>query len=484
MPKKIIFCSDGTWNHPQQSKPDPIRPKLNTNVAKLADQARLDGTVDPGCFPNTPTQTVIYDDGVGVEFPEFLGGAFGVGLFGKIKQAYAQIAEVYEQGDRLFLFGFSRGAYTARAFAGLLSLIGLPTTLPGADRKAAAREAAEKAFFAYFDQINRKHLVDAMASYQLEIPTIAMQGMWDTVGSLGFTGALFGWKDPAVYGFLDTDLHPNTEAAFHAMAIDEHRGEFAMTPWPGTARAGQVLKQVWFAGVHSEVGGSAPAVGLSDITLGWMLRNAEACGAELSPVADPYRNQDPQKALDPSTDSFNPLWVVSRRRPIPSDATIANSVVICLENDLTYNPSNLSLDGNRNLAPGYTLETVIAPLAAGGIVIPSNSVQFDTGFDLVAGKQYRFVATGEWIDKAPPPVGPAGVVDPGGIRHLMDHLKRVPLAPWMALLGRVGTGAWFVIGDDPRPRTLPAGRLYCCANDVPAFYFNNRGSVQLHIEQV
>ena len=117
-------------------------------------------------------------------------------------------------------------------------------------------------------------------------------------------------------------------------------------------------------------------------------------------------------------------------------------------------------------------------------MIPSNSTQFDTGFDIVAGKQYRFTARGGWIDKNPPPVNAGGVVDPGGVREHLNNLKRLPAAPWMALLGRVGNGDWFVIGLDTSARSLPAGRLYCCANDVPHFYSNNRGSVHLNIEEV
>ena len=180
--------------------------------------------------------------------------------------------------------------------------------------------------------------------------------------------------------------------------------------------------------------------------------------------------------------------MIDRHRSVPAGATIANSAEICLERDATYRPSNLSLDANHHLAPSYKIENVVAPLPPfTGIVVPSNSPHFDTGFDIVVGKQYRLIASGNWIGKTPP-INAGGVEHPGGIREAIFSaaglLKRMRSAPWMALLGQVGTGDWFLIGLDTSPRTLPPGRLFCCANDAPEFYFNNRGSVQLHIDEV
>jgi hypothetical protein len=309
--------------------------------------------------------------------------------------------------------------------------------------------------------------------------------MWDTVGSLGFTGSLAGIKDPIVYGFLDTDLHTNTEAAFHALAIDERREEFKPTLWTATSAPSQVLQQIWFTGVHSEVGGGSEEVGLSDITLSWMLKKAEACGIELTAAADAYRVMDPKHALDAMKDSWSPLWAFPVHRSIPPHSTLANSVALRLEEDLTYRPKNLSFDSAGTLDATYAIEPVVAPPSHGkGILIPSNNQSFDTQFDMVAGKRYRFYATGNWVDKNPPPITAAGVAHPGGIRETMNAFKRMPSAPWMALLGRVDNGPWFVIGLDDSPRTLPPGRLYCCANDVPHFYGNNHGSLELEIEAV
>jgi len=464
MPKKIVYCADGTWKHPG----DPTTENNgDTNIVKIKMLAE-----------DSPDQKVIYDNGIGVSFPEVLGGAFGVGIFGKIKQGYKQIADVYQKGDRIFLFGFSRGAYISRCLAGLLSTIGLPT-------QGDTHDAMEKAFGAYQLVAARDDLVKKLEPFAMDIPRIAMQGMFDTVGSLGITGSLFGLKDPAVYGFLDTDLHDNTEAAYHALAIDERRGEFKPTMWVSSGAAGQVLKQVWFTGVHSEVGGGSDEVGISNIALSWMLKNAEGCGLKLTQDADKFRAIEPKNALDAMKDSWNPGWAFPVRRSIPDGATIANSVAIRIEEDLTYRPKNLKIDASGKLDPGYPIEPVLAaPVHGEGILIPSNAKNFDTRFDIVAGTQYRFFASGSWVDQKPPGVGPEGVAHPGGIREGMNALKRVPSAPWMALLGKVDNGHWFVIGTDTSPKTLPAGRLYCCANDVPAFYGNNHGSILLDIEPV
>lgn len=341
MPKKIIFCADGTWNHPHQ--PAGVDPK-DTNVFKIFNLVQ-----------QSSDQSTIYDDGVGADglpLEHLVGGAFGVGLFDKIKQGYGQIAKNYQKGDAIYLFGFSRGAYTARAIAGMLTVCGLPTVNPPAD-------IADRAFHAYFDRDDRPASLAALAPFGMETPRIAMQGMWDTVGALGITGPLFGISDPLVYGFIDTDLHENTDAAFHALAIDERRAEFKETLWEPTGRPDQILEQVWFAGVHSEVGGGSDEIGLSDITLSWMLRNAERMGLALTPAASQYHNIDPKHALDQMKDSWSLLWAFPRRRQIPAGATVANSVKIRLQHDDSYRPSNLVANGPV-LDPGYQIENIVA----------------------------------------------------------------------------------------------------------------------------
>ncbi len=118
------------------------------------------------------------------------------------------------------------------------------------------------------------------------------------------------------------------------------------------------------------------------------------------------------------------------------------------------------------------------------VEVTSGKWSVDTGVILDGSKRYRFHAEGEWIDKDPPAVDAAGIEHPGGIRERLNWMKRLPAAPWMALLGRIDGDKWFVIGRDESVRKLPTGRLECCANDVIGSYSNNRGTILLTIREV
>lgn len=344
MPKNIVFLADGTWQSPKE--PTTTASALDTNVVKLRDVLVNDGI----------TQSVIYDDGLGIEFPKVLGGAFGVGIFGKIKQGYSQIAAVFKPGDSLYFFGFSRGAYTARCLAGMVSKIGVPTALNGRDYQTIAEMA--------FEGYEHSSAIADLAPFQMTKPTIKMQGVWDTVASLGFSGSLLDLKDPLVYGFLDTDLHEDTEAAYHALAIDERRWEFRPTLWGAPVTPTQIVEQVWFVGVHSEVGGGAQDTELSRITLNWMMKNAEAHGALLTADADPYRSVDPTFASDRIQDSWHIWCGPPVRRPIDPAAKISNSVALRAQRDNEYRPSNLKFEADGALASTYTVEPVLNLAAA------------------------------------------------------------------------------------------------------------------------
>ncbi len=190
-----------------------------------------------------------YDDGVGSDglvVQKVAGGAFGTGLFQKIKEGYTKLAHDYEKGDEIFIFGFSRGAYTARSLAGMIGVCGLPTA-------NFSDEVVDKAFEAYRNKDERTALLaDLNKTCNLFDANITMVGVWDTVGSLGIP-ALFGGVAPLLYGFLDTSLNPKILNAYQALAIDERRGEFPPTLWTSPS-PGQTVEQVWFSGVHCDVG--------------------------------------------------------------------------------------------------------------------------------------------------------------------------------------------------------------------------------------
>lgn len=336
MSKKIVFCADGTWDKPQNA----------TNVYKLYK-----------ALATTASQVPFYDDGVGatgLPLEHLVGGAFGAGLFEKVKEGYSQIAQVYEAGDEIFLFGFSRGAYTARSLAGMIAICGLPT-------QNFTQQLVETAFKAYRDKDDRQQLLASLGPNALFDAQIKMVGVWDTVGSLGVPGAVFNLPDP-LFGFLDTGLHPDIHNAYQALAIDEKRREFPPTLWTSTPAPGQVLEQVWFAGVHCDVGGSYPETGLSNITLSWMLSNAVALGIEVkSEAASLYLPLpvDPKQAIDTIHESWNILWGFPEHRSIAANSTISNSVGIRIAHVSAYRPPNITLD-NGQLATTYGAENTVS----------------------------------------------------------------------------------------------------------------------------
>jgi uncharacterized protein (DUF2235 family) len=310
----------------------------------------------------------IYDDGVGANgdpISRLLGGAFGTGLWKKIKQGYTKISHVYEQGDEIFIFGFSRGAFTARSLAGMIAACGLPT-------KNFTDDLVETAFDAYRDKSNRQEKLKKLANCDMFSGDIEMVGVWDTVGSLGIPSAI-GAIDPLFYGFLDTSLNPKIKHGYHALAMDERRAQFPPTLWTGQPATGQVLEQVWFTGAHSDVGGGEPddspgKTALSDITLGWMMSKASALGLQFDAnVQKQYMCPfDPEVALDQFHESWKVFCGFPIRRTIDKSASIANSVVVRCGHDTAWRPENLIFE-NGTLVPGYQIVTVVNEPAAAGV---------------------------------------------------------------------------------------------------------------------
>lgn len=294
-PRKLIVCCDGTWNRRDA-------PGSATNVAKMARALRpSDGS--------GVSQLIYYHPGVGTgnRVDHFLGGALGVGLSGNVQSAYAFLADNFnnDYGDRIFLFGFSRGAYTVRSLAGLIGLVGL---MHKADmeyfpevykiymsrryREALVRGpdvAAKDALRALFPkgEANGKNAELLKAVNRSRRTAIHFIGVWDTVGSLGVPYGPLSRVATARYNFHDTDLSERINFAYQALAIDERRGAFPPTLWTREAGRGadeqarkQVLEQVWFAGCHSNIGGGYEDSRLSDISFLWMVSKAAAAARE------------------------------------------------------------------------------------------------------------------------------------------------------------------------------------------------------------
>lgn len=258
--KNIVICSDGTWNSPEDDRP--------TNVLRLAR------AIAPRDAAGAE-QVVFYDWGVGSDRKKISGGITGEGLDKNIQDCYRFIIQNYDPADKLFFFGFSRGAYTVRSLAGLIRNCGIlrkehadqipaafdhyrkrqPSTNPSATNSAAFRSRYAVA----------------------DISEIEFLGVWDTVGSLGIPAPFFGVLNKGDYLFHDTSPSRIIRCARHAMSIDENREDFPVTRWE--PKPGLDLKEVWFAGVHSDVGGGyADDVLLSDIPAAWILREAAVRG--------------------------------------------------------------------------------------------------------------------------------------------------------------------------------------------------------------
>lgn len=337
MARRIIFCADGTWDSSSGQ----------TNVYKLFNAAA-----------SIPDQVTIFDDGMGPDglpIEKLTGDGVGEQLFAKIREGYTRIAQVYQQGDQLFLFGFSRGAYTARSLAGMIVVCGLPS---GDFDEATVLTA----FQAYRDSAARSDLLSTMSNQPLFPATVKMLGVWDTVGSLGIPAHLSG--DAALnFGFLDTSVHPSILNAYQALAIDERRAQYMPTLWTSSPVPSQTIEQVWFSGTHADVGGGVTdeAVGpmLSDIPLRWMMANASALGVQFAADAFTNATLDASVALTQIHETWSVLDGVPQLRSIPSAASIGNSVAVRCRYDSTYEPANLSLT-NGELASFYLVASVIS----------------------------------------------------------------------------------------------------------------------------
>jgi uncharacterized protein (DUF2235 family) len=295
--KNIVICCDGTGNEFGDN---------NSNVVKLYSTLIIDGKRQVGYYhPGVGTMGApTAHNKISRAWSSVMGLAFGAGLLANVGDAYRYLMNVYEDGDRVFIFGFSRGAYTARALAGLLHMFGL--LCPGNDglipyiiRLFAKRTRKAGGMTHTFEVAS-----GFKATFCRDCP-LHLLGVWDTVSSVGWV-----W-DPLKLPY--TGRNPDMANGRHAVSIDERRCYFRNNLW-GTPFPGQSIKQVWFAGVHSDIGGSyaESESGLSKITLEWMLCEAVPLGL----LVDAQRADrtlgrippPPPVAPDPGAKIHRSLW--------------------------------------------------------------------------------------------------------------------------------------------------------------------------------
>jgi uncharacterized protein (DUF2235 family) len=303
--KRIALFLDGTWNTLSD----------NTNVWRLKSL----------CAPisvDKSKQVIYYNAGLGTRSGQKVrGGAFGYGIDEIVLDAYEWLVENYNPNDEIFIFGFSRGAFTARSLSGLVSRFGLLT--PGSP--LSIRQLYDR--YRKGNQVLTIHQLSTdqkkvhptvleeewLLKYSLEI-SIKFIGVWDTVGALGKPSVHTSWLSGGSHEFLDTNLRTSNEFAFHAVAIDEHREAFLPTLWtkyvpkdPKTStppwRDLSQVEQRWFVGAHANVGGGYDNDLLAQVPLKWMMRKAAACGLSFRRDIDIEGNVH----QSPVVDSFGPF---------------------------------------------------------------------------------------------------------------------------------------------------------------------------------
>jgi uncharacterized protein (DUF2235 family) len=260
MARNLILLFDGTWNDR----------KDKTNVLRMRHSIASGGEDDKA-------QPCRYLTGVGTSWHNWLtGGLFGRGLSESIREGYAWLAAKHREGDRLFVFGFSRGAYSARSCVGLIRKCGL--------LESPTAENVGKAYALYRNKDVAPEHPEAVSfrSANSRETRVRFIGVWDTVGALGvplkripFSSDYYRWHDTALSKIVDY--------AYHAVATDERRAEYAPALWTEVKPENIEVEQRWFIGAHSDVGGGYDdgPPDLANITLRWMQEKAAAAGLDL-----------------------------------------------------------------------------------------------------------------------------------------------------------------------------------------------------------
>ncbi len=311
MSKNIILCSDGTGNKGGHG--------ADTNVFRLFNAVDIHDTDANAIDINdTNKQITFYDDGVGTSKNKYLRaiqGAFGFGFETNVVDLYEFLARNYDTGDQIFLFGFSRGAATVRGFAGLIEACGLLDRGKCTDDNNVVQEhifqeridEARNAYRKHKGEKDGKTANTAADQFKGNMAVVDAEhaphgnlkirfiGVWDTVSALGFPqdwSWAFQWISTALDKFIDSlfphnfynyQLNDNVEYVYHALAIDDERTTFHPKVWNEKDDNGpKEIEQVWFAGVHSNVGGGYPRAGMSMVALDWMMERATDRGVRLN----------------------------------------------------------------------------------------------------------------------------------------------------------------------------------------------------------
>lgn len=403
---------NGTWNS------DEVEDSQDTNVVRFKELYRGNNAE--------------YLEGVGTRFGKLgrvLGGLFGAGGRTRIDEMYDELCENWEAGDKdIDIIGFSRGAALALHFA---------------------NEIGEKGV--------------KLCDGRIEKPRVRFLGVWDIVGSFGLSfDNVINFQEINLGWHIDT-LHNCVDHCFHAMALDERRETFNVTRLDQDNRFNNI-NEVWFRGVHSDIGGGNENVPRSNIALKWMLARASECGLPINEI----------KAQLPRYSDVDRFAPISENKDVKIDPRRE-----------TYNSDKIDISA-------FPLELAVGE-SHSCRVLAENKYNW-SGVALVAGASYKLSVSEDdtWQD-ADIECGPAGWESEElpwykeGIVKAFEKRRRLESANWFALVGALGDedDALFCVGDGIECYVaVKDSDLYHFANDMPSRYSNNQGSLTVTITRV
>jgi len=522
--KRLIVCCDGTWNSAEQEDNGVSAP---TNVVKIYNAI---ADVDS----EGVRQEKYYHPGVGGEdigpVDAVLGGAVGLGLGRHIRSAYHWLGNNYEEGDEIYLFGFSRGAFTVRSLGGMLSrgLLDLHY-IPSKNSWSRVKKVYDEGYRNKDASLDDWADPDWAFFHNREEMPIHFIGVWDTVGALGVPDDLeiFNiFDDKKKWQFHDTSLGGNVKHARHAMAIDEMRSCFCVTRWENAIHHPDAV-ELWFPGVHSDVGGGYAECDLSNGALKWMITESGSAGLGFRDTIAQTIQTNPSGVMH---NSYRGAFAKLRSRPrnipvlIPQnhqqfhESAIKRQEISPIEHPL-YHPTKL-LEIGESVTVNIFADTHWNP----------------THIYLQKDHIYSFSAKGEWKDwrdscdwrgteDGHPSTGDVMRAASSFLgrfekqfKKLTDNqstdflgTKRVENLKWFTMVGAItnDTGSMDAVGNDGSPvphqyidlteykdRPLEIsvtrssgvpvgpGYLYCFPNDVWSLYGNNHGSIQLTVTRL
>jgi uncharacterized protein (DUF2235 family) len=343
--KRLIACSDGSWN---KSGNTDRGQQVETNVEKMYQCICSYDNSNERSIP----QLKFYDKGIGTGYSRkanLFDGITGADIDKNIKDIYTFLILNYQPGDEIYLFGFSRGAYTARSIGGLIRNCGIlrPEYIELVDKAYELYRARDE-----YTSPDSAMMTGFRKQYASEnVTPIKFIGVWDTVGSLGIPLPWYSLRNKNRYQFHDVTLSSSVEHAYHALAIDERRKMFAPALWKvsdtvkNDPNHPQQIEQRWFAGVHCNVGGGYTDAGLSNIALKWLARQANKTGLCYDEKEFELIKGNPWGELRKSYTALYWFWLPAWRAITLHDEsrqTIDETVLDRFREMYQYRPRNLS----------------------------------------------------------------------------------------------------------------------------------------------